>query len=136
MTPAEQLPLLLRHADKVVPEDELLAKLESGRKLRVKLGLDPTAPSVTLGWAVVLRKLRHFQELGHTAVLIVGDFTARVGDPSLQERDPEAAQRRGGQRIRRERPRPIPQGPPRRPPRDPPQLGMAWEHSTWAGFSS
>jgi tyrosyl-tRNA synthetase len=52
------------------------------RPLRVKLGLDPTAPSVTLGWAVVLRKLRHFQDLGHTAVLIVGDFTAQVGDPS------------------------------------------------------
>ncbi|MDP9493832.1 MAG: tyrosine--tRNA ligase [Actinomycetota bacterium] len=84
MTPAEQLPRLLRHADKVVPEDELIEKLESGRQLRVKLGLDPTAPSVTLGWAVVLRKLRHFQEMGHTAVLIVGDFTARVGDPSLR----------------------------------------------------
>jgi len=84
MTPAEQLPRLLRHADKVVPEAELLEKLESGRQLRVKLGLDPTAPSVTLGWAVVLRKLRHFQEMGHTAVLIVGDFTARVGDPSLR----------------------------------------------------
>ena len=84
MSPAEQLSLLLRHSDKVVPEDGLLAKLETGRKLRVKLGLDPTAPSVTLGWAVVLRKLRHFQELGHTAVLIVGDFTARVGDPSLK----------------------------------------------------
>ena len=53
-----------------------------GRPLRVKLGLDPTAPAVTLGWAVVLRKLRQFQELGHTAVLIVGDFTAQVGDPS------------------------------------------------------
>jgi tyrosyl-tRNA synthetase len=84
MSPADQLPLLLRHADKVVPEDGLLSKLEAGRPLRVKLGLDPTAPSVTLGWAVVLRKLRHFQELGHTAVLIVGDFTARVGDPSLK----------------------------------------------------
>lgn len=84
MSPADQLPLLLRHSDKVVPADGLLAKLETGRKLRVKLGLDPTAPSVTLGWAVVLRKLRHFQELGHTAVLIVGDFTARVGDPSLK----------------------------------------------------
>ncbi len=84
MTPAEQLPRLLRHADKVVPEDELMNKLESGRQLRVKLGMDPTAPSVTLGWAVVLRKLRHFQEMGHIAVLIVGDFTARVGDPSLR----------------------------------------------------
>ncbi len=54
----------------------------SGKPLRVKLGVDPTAPHVTLGWAVVLRKLRHFQELGHTAVLIVGDFTAMIGDPS------------------------------------------------------
>jgi tyrosyl-tRNA synthetase len=57
-------------------------KLALDRPLRVKLGLDPTAPSVTLGWAVVLRKLREFQEFGHTAVLIVGDFTAQVGDPS------------------------------------------------------
>ena len=84
MTPLEQLPTLLRYADKVVPEDELLAKLEQGSPLRVKLGLDPTAPAVTLGWAVVLRKLRQFQELGHTAVLIVGDFTAQVGDPSAR----------------------------------------------------
>jgi tyrosyl-tRNA synthetase len=76
------LDLLMRHADKVVPEEELEAKLDLGRPLRVKLGLDPTAPAVTLGWAVVLRKLRQFQELGHTAVLIVGDFTAQVGDPS------------------------------------------------------
>ena len=66
------------------PSTSCSKKLESGRPLRVKLGLDPTAPSVTLGWAVVLRKLRHFQEMGHIAVLIVGDFTARVGDPSLR----------------------------------------------------
>jgi len=82
MSRDEQLRLLLRHTDQVVPQDDLVAKLEEGRPLRVKLGLDPTAPSVTLGWAVVLRKLRHFQEMGHIAVLIVGDFTARVGDPS------------------------------------------------------
>jgi tyrosyl-tRNA synthetase len=73
---------LLRYTDKVVPEGELEQKLALGRPLRVKLGLDPTAPAVTLGWAVVLRKLRQFQDLGHTAVLIVGDFTAQVGDPS------------------------------------------------------
>lgn len=73
---------VLRHTDQVVPEDELEKKLELDRPLRVKLGLDPTAPAVTLGWAVVLRKLREFQELGHIAVLIVGDFTAQVGDPS------------------------------------------------------
>jgi tyrosyl-tRNA synthetase len=84
MTPTEQGTALLRHTDQVVPEEALVEKLSLGRPLRVKLGLDPTAPSVTLGWAVVLRKLRQFQELGHTAVLIVGDFTAQVGDPSLK----------------------------------------------------
>jgi tyrosyl-tRNA synthetase len=81
---SDPVTLILRHSDQVVPRDDLAEKLGSGKKLRVKLGLDPTAPAVTLGWAVVLRKLRQFQELGHTAVLIVGDFTARVGDPSLR----------------------------------------------------
>jgi tyrosyl-tRNA synthetase len=84
--PHGQLQLLTRNAAEVIPKEELGAKLEraaaEGRPLRVKLGLDPTAGEVTLGWAVVLRKLREFQDLGHTAVLIVGDFTARVGDPS------------------------------------------------------
>src|SRR5436309_6949086 len=81
-----QLKFLLRNAAEVIPEEEFGAKLErsvsEGRPLRVKLGLDPTAAEVTLGWAVVLRKLRQFQDAGHVAVLIVGDFTARVGDPS------------------------------------------------------
>jgi tyrosyl-tRNA synthetase len=76
------LPALLAGAAEVIPEDGLAHKLALGRPLRVKLGLDPTAADVTLGWAVVLRKLRQFQDLGHVAVLIVGDFTARVGDPS------------------------------------------------------
>jgi tyrosyl-tRNA synthetase len=79
---ADPLAILTSGAAEVVPGDGLEAKLALGRPLRVKLGLDPTAPSVTLGWAVVLRKLRQFQDLGHMAVLIVGDFTARVGDPS------------------------------------------------------
>lgn len=82
LSPEDQLDVLLRGTDQVVPPDELAERLALGKPLRVKLGLDPTAPAVTLGWAVVLRKLRHFQELGHKAVLIVGDFTARVGDPS------------------------------------------------------
>ena len=85
MSESPALQRLLRHTDQVVPRDELAAKLDQGRPLRVKLGLDPTAPAVTLGWAVVLRKLRQFQELGHTAVLIVGDFTAQVGDPSARD---------------------------------------------------
>jgi tyrosyl-tRNA synthetase len=76
------LPALLAGVAEVIPEDGLAHKLALGRPLRVKLGLDPTAADVTLGWAVVLRKLRQFQDLGHVPVLIVGDFTARVGDPS------------------------------------------------------
>jgi len=96
MTPDQQLALALRYADRVVPEAELPEKLQLGRPLRVKLGLDPTAPAVTLGWAVVLRKLRQFQEMGHTAVLIVGDFTAQVGDPS--ERG-ETRQRLTGEQV-------------------------------------
>lgn len=81
-TADRQLATLLEGADTLLPPDGLEEKLSKGKPLRVKLGLDPTAPGVTLGWAVVLRKLREFQEFGHTAVLIVGDFTAQVGDPS------------------------------------------------------
>jgi tyrosyl-tRNA synthetase len=79
---ADALARLRSGAAEIAPEGGLEEKLELGRPLRVKLGLDPTAPAVTLGWAVVLRKLREFQDAGHVAVLIVGDFTARVGDPS------------------------------------------------------
>jgi tyrosyl-tRNA synthetase len=79
---ADARTLLSSGIAQIVPANGLDDKLALGRPLRVKLGLDPTAPAVTLGWAVVLRKLREFQELGHTPVLIIGDFTARVGDPS------------------------------------------------------
>jgi tyrosyl-tRNA synthetase len=82
MTIPEQVEFLSRGCAEVISVDDLTEKLKKGKSLRVKLGVDPTAPHVTLGWAVVLRKLRHFQELGHTAVLIVGDFTAMIGDPS------------------------------------------------------
>jgi tyrosyl-tRNA synthetase len=81
---SRQLELLLSGAAAVIPEEELEAKLSAGRALRVKLGIDPSAPDLHLGHAVVLRKLRVFQDLGHTAVLIVGDFTGRVGDPAGQ----------------------------------------------------
>ncbi|MCK4225923.1 tyrosine--tRNA ligase [candidate division WOR-3 bacterium] len=73
---------ILRGADSVIPEEELQEKLKGNRPLRVKLGIDPTSPDIHLGFAVVLGKLREFQELGNTAVLIVGDFTAKIGDPS------------------------------------------------------
>ncbi|MBC8103643.1 MAG: tyrosine--tRNA ligase [Cytophagales bacterium] len=77
---------LARGAQLIVPEEGLKAKLaksaRTGRPLIVKLGLDPTAPDIHLGFAVVLRKLRQFQDLGHTVVLIIGDYTALIGDPS------------------------------------------------------
>src|SRR5918999_1884847 len=66
----------------VIPREELERRLRSGETLRVKLGIDPTAPDIHLGFVVVLKKLQEFQRLGHTAVLVIGDYTARVGDPS------------------------------------------------------
>jgi tyrosyl-tRNA synthetase len=81
-SPASDAAYLARDAVDCLPEGALERKLALGRPLRVKLGLDPTAPDVHLGHTVVLRKLREFQELGHTVVLIIGDYTARVGDPS------------------------------------------------------
>jgi tyrosyl-tRNA synthetase len=86
--PSEQLETLLAGAAEVIPAQELEARLaraaETERPLRVKLGIDPSRPDLHLGHAVVLRKLRKFQELGHLPVLIIGDFTGRVGDPSGQ----------------------------------------------------
>lgn len=77
-----QLVILRRGVEGIYAEPELKAKLASGRRLRIKLGMDPTAPDIHLGHTVVLRKMRQFQDLGHTAVLIIGDYTARIGDPS------------------------------------------------------
>jgi tyrosyl-tRNA synthetase len=73
---------LTRNAVDALPEGEIERQLATGRPLRVKLGVDPTTPDIHLGHTVVLRKLREFQDLGHQVVLIVGDYTARVGDPS------------------------------------------------------
>jgi tyrosyl-tRNA synthetase len=77
-----QLERLVGRAEHVVLREELGDRLRTDRPLRVKLGVDPTARDITLGWAVPLRKLRQFQDEGHIAVLIMGDFTARIGDPS------------------------------------------------------
>ena len=84
MTPpgSQDAPFLLRNVVDALPAGELERKLAEGRQLRVKLGIDPTAPDIHLGHTVVLRKLREFQDRGHVVVLIVGDYTARVGDPS------------------------------------------------------
>src|SRR5436853_6572442 len=79
---ATQAGRLLESAVEALPEGRLAEQLEGGRTLRVKLGIDPTAPDIHLGHVVVLDKLRAFQEAGHVVVLIIGDYTARVGDPS------------------------------------------------------
>jgi len=83
-----QIAYLRKGAAEIIREEDLRAKLEAsaktGKPLRVKLGVDPTAPDLHLGHTVVLRKLKHFQDLGHTAIFLVGDFTAMVGDPTGQ----------------------------------------------------
>jgi len=85
-SPQEQIELLEQGVESMVTRAELLKKLEHGRPLRIKLGCDPTAPDLHLGHGVVLRKLRQFQDLGHIAVLIIGDYTALVGDPTGQNK--------------------------------------------------
>src|SRR5947208_13692305 len=82
MSPDEAVEKLKQGAEQIISEPELLEKLGLGRPLRVKLGVDPTSADIQLGHIVVLRKLRQFQELGHQAVLIIGDFTGMIGDPS------------------------------------------------------
>lgn len=82
LPPEEQLKILKRNCVDLVSEEELLERLKTGRPLRVKLGVDPSRPDLHLGHAVVLKKLKQFQDLGHQVVLIIGDFTAMIGDPS------------------------------------------------------
>jgi tyrosyl-tRNA synthetase len=86
MTIDEQLAYLAKGTTEIIRENELRAKLEksaaTGKPLRVKLGADPTAPDIHLGHTVVIRKLRAFQELGHMAIFLIGDFTGMIGDPS------------------------------------------------------
>jgi tyrosyl-tRNA synthetase len=82
MQPDEAFSLLKQGAAQIISEAELRAKLALGRPLRVKLGVDPTSPDLHLGHAIILRKLRQFQDLGHEAILIIGDFTSMIGDPS------------------------------------------------------
>src|SRR5713226_7703394 len=78
----ESVDLIRRGCDEIIVEEDLAKKLETGRKLRVKLGLDPTAPDLHLGHTVVINKLRHFQELGHQMQFLIGDFTGMIGDPT------------------------------------------------------
>ncbi len=82
MSPAESTEFLCRGCAEVISREELTKKLSAGRPLRVKLGVDPTAPDIHFGHTVGLQKLRQFQDLGHEGILIIGDFTAMIGDPS------------------------------------------------------
>ncbi len=82
LTAQQQLDLLKIGTSQIIPEDELLKKLQSGKPLQIKLGMDPTAPDLHLGHAVVLSKMKQFQDLGHTVIFLIGDFTARIGDPT------------------------------------------------------
>jgi len=82
MSDGSDVERIFRNTVDVIPREELDRRLRSGDHLRVKLGIDPTAPDIHLGFVVVLKKLREHQRLGHTAVLVIGDYTARVGDPS------------------------------------------------------
>ncbi len=79
---ASALALLKRGTQEILLEDELVKKLESGRKLRIKAGFDPTAPDLHLGHSVLLTKMRQFQDLGHQIIFLIGDFTGRIGDPT------------------------------------------------------
>lgn len=85
-SPTEQLELLATGCETVVTREELLKKLQTGKPLRVKLGCDPTAPDLHLGHSVVLRKMRQFQDLGHKAIFIIGDYTTLIGDPTGQNK--------------------------------------------------
>src|SRR3954469_22378585 len=82
----EQLDQIRRGAVEIIREEELLEKLKraqkTGKPLRVKAGFDPTAPDIHVGHTVLIRKMKHFQDLGHTAVFLIGDFTGLIGDPS------------------------------------------------------
>mgnify|MGYP001479727849 FL=1 len=78
----ESLELITRGIDEVLTEDDLVSKLKSKKQLTIKVGFDPTAPDLHLGHTVILNKMRHFQDLGHKVVFLIGDFTGRIGDPS------------------------------------------------------
>jgi tyrosyl-tRNA synthetase len=80
--PKKQIEIIKQGIDEIIGEDNLFKKLESGKKLVVKVGFDPTAPDLHLGHTVILRKMRQFQELGHKVIFLIGDFTGKIGDPS------------------------------------------------------
>ena len=86
---------LLENADVIIGQDDLVESLNKGKKLKIKFGVDPTRPDLTFGHLVVFNKLRQFQDEGHEAILLIGDYTARIGDPSDgQNLRPELSKRK------------------------------------------
>ena len=90
----EQISLIKRNTVEIIREEELVRKIKRKGSLRIKFGVDPTTPDIHLGHSVILLKLRTFQELGHEVILLIGDFTARIGDPSgrTKAREPLSAE--------------------------------------------
>ena len=82
LAPEEQLKLIQRGTHEIISQDDLIKKLQENRPLRVKAGFDPTAPDLHLGHTVLINKLKHFQDLGHQVLFLIGDYTARIGDPT------------------------------------------------------
>ena len=86
MDPKNQIEIIKQRVDEIIGENDLIEKLKQGKKLTVKVGFDPTAPDLHLGHAVILRKMRQFQELGHKVIFLIGDFTGKIGDPSWKNK--------------------------------------------------
>jgi len=102
----EALAVTLRGVEELLPQDEWVKKLAkseaTGKPLRIKLGLDPTAPDIHIGHTVVLNKMRQLQDLGHTVIFLIGDFTSMIGDPSGPQQHAPAADGRADQGERRD----------------------------------
>ena len=129
------MPDLTRNAVDVLPEGRLAEQLDGARPLRVKLGIDPTTADIHLGHTVVLEKLAEFQRAGHTVVLIIGDFTARVGDPSGRSASRPVPDAGGDRGQRGDLPGAGLQDPRPRADRGPPQQRVAdiWRRRTCSG---
>ena len=93
MTIDEQLAIIQRGTDEILPLDELKTKLKKNKPLRIKLGMDPTAPDLHLGHTVVINKMKQLQDLGHEIIFLIGDFTGMIGDPCLLYTSPSPRDR-------------------------------------------
>ena len=95
----EDLAIIKRGTDEILTESDLKKKLESGKQLVVKAGFDPTAPDLHFGHTVLLNKLRHFQDLGHKVIFLIGDFTGQIGDPSGKIKPDQLLMRKNSKKM-------------------------------------